>query len=78
MTQSRRPDVPFRQAPREGDSDLGQEPSARQADDALLDRVDFALSPAAFDQFVALLDNPPPPNDALRRLLLRKPLWEES
>jgi uncharacterized protein (DUF1778 family) len=33
----------------------------------------FTLSPAAFDHFLSVLDNPPEPNAALRNLLSRTP-----
>lgn len=51
--------------------------SARQhAVDVLLDQRLFALEPAAWDAFMAALDNLPPPNEALRRLMARKAPWE--
>lgn len=52
--------------------------SARQhAVDVLLDQRLFVLAPEDFDAFEKALDNPPPPNDRLKALLKRKPLWEK-
>jgi uncharacterized protein (DUF1778 family) len=48
----------------------------REATNVLLDQTVFFLDDEAFDQFQKMLDNPPPPSDALRKLLLRKPRWE--
>jgi len=45
-------------------------------DEALVDRTLFVLEPDAFDAFLAALDAPPAPNEALARLLARKPAWE--
>jgi len=39
------------------------------AEDALLDRTVFAVSPTAYREFVARLDAPPRPNARLRRSL---------
>jgi uncharacterized protein (DUF1778 family) len=52
------------------------EAACRKAEEALLDRTFFLLDDEAFDQFQAMLDNPPPPSDALRKLLLRNARWE--
>ena len=57
-------------------SDFMLEAASRQAEDVLLDRTFFSLDPQAFERFTALLDNPPPPMDELRRLLRRKAPWE--
>jgi uncharacterized protein (DUF1778 family) len=46
--------------------------ACREAEDILLDRVFFALDTTAYEQFLAILDNPPPPNDRLRRLMAMK------
>lgn len=43
-----------------------------------LDDVVFHLSEEAFAEFVALLDAPPEPTDALRSLLSTKPPWSEE
>ncbi len=57
-------------------SDFMLETACRAAEDALLDQRFFLLEPEAFDQFMELIDNPPEPSDALRRLMARKPRWE--
>jgi len=49
----------------------------RAAEDALLDRRLFRLSPERFDAFRAALDAPAKPPKALRDLLARKAPWEE-
>jgi uncharacterized protein (DUF1778 family) len=46
------------------------------AEDALLDRTLFAVSPEAYAQFLARLDAPPQPNDRLRRTMQTPPPWE--
>lgn len=47
-----------------------------RAIDVLLDRTVIDLSPEAAAAFGRALDDPPPPADALRRALNRKPVWE--
>jgi uncharacterized protein (DUF1778 family) len=42
----------------------------------LCDRTLIRLSDEDFDAFVAVLENPPPPTDALIDLLRRRPSWE--
>lgn len=51
--------------------------SARQeAEEAILDQRLFVLDKKAYAAFVTLLDAPPRPNPALKKLLSRKALWE--
>jgi uncharacterized protein (DUF1778 family) len=51
--------------------------SARQhAIDVMLDQRLFVLEPDQHDAFMRVLDNPPPPNARLKKLLSRKSLWE--
>lgn len=45
------------------------ESAVRAAEDVMLDQTYFALSDEAFDQVLALLDNPPEPTQALRDLM---------
>lgn len=59
-------------------SDFMLEAACRQAENVLLDQTYFALDPKAFEAFQALLDNPPPPTDRLRRTLNAKPPWEAA
>jgi len=46
------------------------------AEDALLDRTVFAVSPAAYAEFIARLDAAPQPNERLRRSLETVAPWE--
>lgn len=48
----------------------------REATDFLLDQTIIYLDDEAYDRFVEMLDNPPPPTEGLRRLLTTKPPWE--
>ncbi len=51
--------------------------SARQhAIDVLLDQRFFQLNAEQHDALMALLDNPPPPNEKLKQLLAVKAPWE--
>ncbi len=52
------------------------ESAQQHAVDVLLDQRLFTLEPAAWDAFMAALDNPPPPSDALKQLIARKPPWQ--
>jgi len=57
-------------------SDFMLEASCREAEAVLLDRRYFALDPAAFKKFAAMLDSPPAANPRLRRLLTEKAPWD--
>jgi uncharacterized protein (DUF1778 family) len=48
----------------------------RAAEDALLDRTVFAVSPEAHAEFLARLNAPPRPNARLKRTLQTTPPWE--
>jgi uncharacterized protein (DUF1778 family) len=51
--------------------------AARQAaEEALLDRTIFSVSPDAYAAFLARLDEPPRSNDRLRRTMQTVPPWE--
>jgi uncharacterized protein (DUF1778 family) len=52
--------------------------SRRAAEEALLDQTVFHLEPAAFDAFVAMLDAPPAPNDALKKVMQTPAPWAEA
>jgi uncharacterized protein (DUF1778 family) len=52
------------------------EAATRHAEDVLCDRTLIRLSDEDFDAFVAVLENPPPPTEALIDLLRRRPSWE--
>jgi uncharacterized protein (DUF1778 family) len=58
-------------------SDFITESAREHAVNVLLDRRLFVLSAEAFASFESVLDNPPPPNDKLKALLRRTPLWEK-
>jgi uncharacterized protein (DUF1778 family) len=49
----------------------------RAAEEELLDRSLFVVSPAAYTKFLAMLDAPPKPNARLRRTLQTPPPWLE-
>jgi uncharacterized protein (DUF1778 family) len=51
---------------------------SHQAIDADLDQLLFVLDADQHEAFVHVLDNPPPPNAALRELLTRKSPWERA
>lgn len=49
----------------------------RQAIDVLLDQRLFVLDAGQHDAFMKVLDNPPPPNARLKKLLASKAPWEK-
>lgn len=51
------------------------ETARRAAEDVLLDRRLLVLDSDPFDSFVDVLDNPPEPDDALKTLMGRPPIW---
>ena len=57
-------------------TDFVLEAARRAAEDALLDRTLFVVGPEAFDTFRARLDEPPHPNEKLRRTLQTPAPWE--
>ena len=57
-------------------TDFVLEAARRAAEDALLDRTLFVVGPEAFDAFRARLDEPPHPNEKLRRALQTAAPWE--
>lgn len=57
-------------------TDFVLEAARHAAEEALLDRTIFTVSPEAYAQFVARLDESPKPNDRLRRTLQATPPWE--
>ncbi|MFO1103494.1 MAG: DUF1778 domain-containing protein [Methylocystis sp.] len=52
------------------------EAGRRAAQDALLDRTLFNVSPQDYARFVERLDAPPAPNERLRRMMTTKAPWE--
>jgi len=57
-------------------SDFMLEASRRAAEEALLDQTVLRVDAATYARFVELLDAPPRPNAALRRLMQTKAPWE--
>ncbi len=58
-------------------SDFMLEAACREAEDVLLDQAFFTIDEGTFAQFQALLDQPLPPTDKLRRLLKTKAPWDQ-
>jgi uncharacterized protein (DUF1778 family) len=52
------------------------EAARRAAEEALLDRTACVVSPEAYAAFLARLDEPPKPNDRLRRTMQTVPPWK--
>ena len=50
----------------------------RAAEEELLDRTLFVVNPEAHSKFLALLDAPPAPNDALRRTMQTPLPWAKG
>lgn len=59
-------------------TDFVLEAARRAAEEALLDRTLFTLSPDAFASFLARLDAPPQPDERLRRLMQTPAPWERG
>src|ERR1700710_3043985 len=54
------------------------EAARRAAEDALLDRTVFGVSPKAYAEFLKRLDAPPQPNDRLRRTMQAAAPWDRG
>ena len=50
----------------------------RAAEDELLNRTIFVVSPSTYAKFLAMLDAPPKPNERLRRTMKATPLWSKA
>ena len=57
-------------------TDFVLEAARRAAEEALIDRASMTIDPEAYDAFLSRLDEPPRPNDKLRRTLLTPAPWE--
>jgi uncharacterized protein (DUF1778 family) len=57
-------------------TDFVLEAARQAAEEALLDRTVFAVSPEVYATFLARLDEAPKPNDRLRRTMQTVPPWE--
>ncbi|PPD39886.1 MAG: hypothetical protein CTY16_18600 [Methylobacter sp.] len=58
-------------------SDFMLEAACREAESVLLDQAFFTVDEGTYAKFQALLDQPLPPTDKLRRLLKTKAPWEK-
>lgn len=58
-------------------SEFMLEAACQKATDVLLDQAFFTVNAGTFAKFQALLDEPLPPTDKLRRLLATKAPWEK-
>jgi uncharacterized protein (DUF1778 family) len=59
-------------------TDFVLEAARRAAEDALLDRTVFSVSPKAYAEFLKRLDAPPQPNERLRHTMQGQPPWDGS
>jgi uncharacterized protein (DUF1778 family) len=59
-------------------TDFVLDAARRAAEDALLDRTVFSVSPKAYAEFLQRLDAPPQPNDRLRRTMQTKAPWDRG
>jgi len=57
-------------------TDFVLDAARRAAEEALLDRTVFTVSPKSYAAFLALLDAAPKPNDRLRRSMQTPPPWK--
>jgi uncharacterized protein (DUF1778 family) len=57
-------------------TDFVLEAARHAAEEALLDRTVFTVSPQAYAAFIARLDEPPKPNERLRRTMQTTAPWE--
>jgi uncharacterized protein (DUF1778 family) len=57
-------------------TDFVLEAARRAAEDALLDRTVFSVSPKAYAEFLTRLDAPPQPNERLRRTMQAAAPWD--
>ena len=57
-------------------TDFVLDAARRAAEDTLLDRTVFAMSPRAYRQFLARLDAPPRPNKRLLKTMQTPAPWE--
>jgi uncharacterized protein (DUF1778 family) len=57
-------------------TDFVLDAARRAAEDALLDRTGFMVSPKAYAEFLARLDAPPQPNERLQQTMKTSAPWE--
>jgi len=59
-------------------TDFMLEASERRAEEVLLDRTVFTVSPEVYAEFVARLDAPAKPNERLKRTIMTQAPWDEA
>lgn len=59
-------------------TDFILEAARRAAEEALLDRALMVVSPEAYGEFLTRLDQPPQPNERLRRTMRAKAPWQPA
>lgn len=59
-------------------TDFILEAARNAAEETLLDRTIFSVSPEAYAEFVALLDAPPQPNERLRKTMQTPAPWDKE
>ena len=57
-------------------SDFVLQSAQREAQETILDQRVFVLSEEKWDELMAILDDPAPPNEKLIELMRGKPVWE--
>jgi uncharacterized protein (DUF1778 family) len=57
-------------------TDFMLDAACRAAEEALLDRTSFTVSPKAYTEFLARLDASPQPNERLRKTMRTSAPWE--
>ncbi len=60
-----------------GRSDFMLEAACEKAEEVLLDRRLFFVDSDKWDEFNQILDNPPQPNNNLKKLLSTSPPWDK-
>ena len=59
-------------------TDFMLEASERRAEEVLLDRTIFTVSPEIYAEYLARLDVPAQPNERLKRTMTTKAPWDEA
>lgn len=59
-------------------TDFMLEASERRAEEVLLDRTIFTVSPEIYAEYLIRLDAPAQPNDRLKRTMTSKAPWDEA
>lgn len=59
-------------------TDFMLEASERRAEEVLLDRTVFTVSPEIYAEYLARLDEPAKPNERLKRTMTAKAPWDDA